>query len=131
MEVANSNILGTRRYIYECILKFPGLHSREISRKLKIAFSTLQYHLRFLEKRELIRGKNDGKYIRYYVSYQLGRREKDILSFLRKKTSCSIILYLLAFVIGSQSEISKSLKKHPTTIGFHLKKWKKRILLNN
>lgn len=124
MEVGSCNILelGVRRGIYEHIFKFPGLHTREISRRLKIPFTTLQYHLRYLEKRELIRGKDDGKYVRYYVSSQLGRKEKNILVFLRKKTPRSIILYLLAFVVGSQAELSKSLKKHPTTIEFHLKK---------
>ena len=66
MKGVNCNILEleTRRKIYDFIQKFPGLHVREISRRLEIPFSTLQYHLRFLEKRELVKAKDDGKYIR-------------------------------------------------------------------
>jgi predicted transcriptional regulator len=124
MDTVACNILElkARRGIYDHIHNFPGLHIREISRRLHVPFTTLQYHLRYLEKRELVKGKPDGKYTRYYVSFQFGRKEKDILTILRKKTPRSIIFYLLAFVVSSQIELSKSLKKHPTTIEFHLKK---------
>lgn len=127
MESVACNILEleARRGIYDCVNTFPGLHIREISRRLKVPFTTLQYHLRYLEKRELIKGKDDGKYTRFYVSYSFGRKEKEILDLFRKKTPCSIVFYLLTFVVCSQIELSKSLKKHPTTIEFHLKKMEK------
>jgi predicted transcriptional regulator len=127
MEITASNILEleARRGIYEFINSFPGLHVREISRRLSVPFTTLQYHLRYLEKRELVKAKADGKYMRYYVSFQFGRKEKDILNILRKKTPRSIVFYLLPFVVCSQSELSKSLEKHPTTIEFHLNKMEK------
>jgi DNA-binding MarR family transcriptional regulator len=127
MDLSSCNILElqARRGIFEYIQSFPGLHVREISRRLEIPFTTLQYHLRYLEKRELIRGKEDSKYTRYYVSYQFGRKEKDILDLIRKKTPCSIIFYILIFVVASQSDLSKNLCKHKTTIEFHLKKMEK------
>ena len=127
MDILACNILEleSRKNIYDCILKFPGLHIREISRRLKVPLTTLQYHLRYLEKRELVKGKDDGKYTRFYVSYSFGRKEREILDLLRKKTPRSIIFYLLTFVVCSQIELSKSLNKHPTTIEFHLKKMEK------
>ena len=117
--------LDARREIYDFILKYPGLHVREISRRLKVPFTTLQYHLRSLEKRELVKIRIDGKYRRYYVSFMIGRKEKDIISLLHKKTPRSIIFYLLPMIVCSQIELSKSLEKHPTTIEFHLKKMEK------
>ena len=124
MELDSCNILElkARRGIYDFIQKFPGLHTREISRRMNTPFSTLQYHLRYLEKRELIKSKADGKYNRYYVSFQFGKKQKDILDIVRKKTPCSIIFYLLSFVVGTQADVSKSLRKHKTTVDFHLKK---------
>jgi DNA-binding transcriptional ArsR family regulator len=122
MSNGNILILETRRRIYNYILQYPGLHLREISRRLTIPFSTLKYHLHFLEKRELIKEKAEGKYNRYYVSEKIGRHEKDMLSILRKDTPRTIILYLLVHIYSSQIDISGSLKKHPTTIEFHLKK---------
>ena len=117
--------LEARRGIYDFIMKSPGLHIREISRRLEIPFTTLQYHLRFLEKRELVKAKEDGKYTRYYVSFKFGRKEKDVVDLLRKKTTRSMIFYFLSFIVCSQIELSKSLEKHPTTIEFHLKKMEK------
>lgn len=127
MKDVNCNILEleTRRKIYDFIQKFPGLHVREISRRLEIPFSTLQYHLRFLEKRELVKAKDDGKYIRYFIYSKFGRKEKDVVDFIRKKTTRSMIFYFLTFIVCSQAEISKSIEKHPTTIEFHLKKMEK------
>ena len=122
MSNGNILILETRREIYNFILRYPGIHLREISRRLTIPFSTLMYHLRFLEKRELIKEKTEGRYNRYYITEKIGRREKEILSTLRKDTPRTIILYLLVHIYSSQIDISGSLKKHPTTIEFHLKK---------
>lgn len=122
--MSNGNILEleTRREIYNYILQYPGLHLRELSRRLHIPFSTLMYHLRFLEKRELIKEKTEGRYNRYYITEKIGHREKEIVSILRKDTPRTIILYLLVHIYSSQIDISGSLKKHPTTIEVHLKK---------
>ena len=117
--------LQARRGIFDYIQQCPGLHGREISRRLDVPFTTLQYHLRYLEKRELVKSKDDGKYTRYFVSSSFGRNEKNIVNLLHKKTPRSVIFYLLTFVVGSQAELSKSLEKHPTTIEFHLKKMEK------
>lgn len=122
--MSNGNILELeiRREIYNYILQYPGLHLRELSRRLHIPFSTLSYHLRFLEKRELIKEKTEGRYNRYYITEKIGHREKEMIGILRKDTPRTIILYLLVHIYSSQIEISSSLKKHPTTIEFHLKK---------
>lgn len=117
--------LEARRNIYNFIGNFPGLHVRELSRRLNVPFTTLQYHLRYLEKRELVLGKNDGKYTRFYTSFSYGTKEKDILNLIRKKTPRLIIFYLLTFVVSSEKELSSNLNKHPTTIEFHIKKMQK------
>lgn len=92
---------------------------------LNFSFSTLQYHLRYLEKRELVKARIDGKYTRYFISSKFGRKEKDVINLLQNKTTRSIILYLLSMVVCSQIELSKSLNKHPTTIEYHLDKMEK------
>ena len=47
--------LESRKLIYNYILEHPGLHFRELSRELKIPKSTLEYHLSYLKKLELIK----------------------------------------------------------------------------
>ena len=114
--------LKIRRRIYHFILKNPGLHFREISRRLKIPRGTLDYHLNYLQKRGLLTAKPAGKYIWYYVRNNIGNDKKKVFSLLRHEVPRNIILYLLSVSCGSQIELSKSLEKHPTTIEFHLKK---------
>jgi DNA-binding Lrp family transcriptional regulator len=113
--------LRKRREIYEYISKNSGLHMRDISRKMNIPFTTLQYHLNYLEKREYIISKDDGKYIRYFISLEIGEKEKRILNCLRKKTSLHIILWFFIAQQCSQKDLSRFLEKHPTTIGFYLR----------
>lgn len=114
--------LEKRRKIYNFILEYPGLHIREISRRIDIPFSTLDYHLNYLKKRGLLKAKSEERYNRYYVTNKIGNKEKKILSFLRKDTPRGVILLLLAYVACSQTEISENLEKDPSTISFHLKK---------
>jgi predicted transcriptional regulator len=114
--------LETRRTIYAIILKNPGLHEREIARKLKMSLSTLDYHLHYLEKREIVESKKDGRYTRYFASRKMGVQDKRILSLLRQKTPRNIVLFLLLHPRAMHKEICEELKKSPSTISFHIKK---------
>ena len=121
---AKKDILGieTKRRIFDHIQKHPGLHLRQLSKELETPLTTLKYHLKFLIKHDLISEQSENKYFRYYVKDSVGNGDKRTLPFLRQKVSLNIILYLLLMVGASQIELSRSLKKHPTTIEFHLKK---------
>lgn len=119
----NNNILELkkRREIYDYISNNSGLHMRDISRKMNIPFTTLKYHLYHLEKRGYIISKDDGKYLRYYISLEIGEREKRVLNCLRKKTTLHIILWFFIAQQCSQKDLSRYLEKHPATISFHLR----------
>ncbi len=115
--------LETRRKIYELIKKSPGIHFREIERRLKIAVGNLQYHLRYLEKKNLIRSDQDGEYIRYFPKdCQLDDVDKKILSFLRRRTSRRILVYLLNNPNANNKDVSKAVRLSPSTISWHLNK---------
>jgi len=122
VKINDELVLLNRRNIYQYILLHPGLHEREISRKIKIPYTTLRYHLNYLEKKGLILVQHYKKYVRYYPSDYMGREEKEIISCFRRKTSFKIVLFLSVYQIGSRYEISKNLEKSPATISYHLKK---------
>ena len=113
--------LKKRREIYEFIQNNSGLHMRDLSRKMNIPFTTLQYHLNYLEKKGYIISKDDGKYTRYFISLEIGEKEKRILNCLRKKTTLHIILWFFIAQQCSQKDLSRFLEKHPATISFHLR----------
>jgi len=113
--------LKRRREIYEFISQNSGLHMRDISRKMNVPFTSLKYHLNYLEKKGLIISREDGKYNRYFISREISEKEKKILNCFRKKTMLYIILWFFIAIQCSQKDLSRFLEKHPTTIGFHLR----------
>jgi len=112
---------ATRKRIYQFILKYPGLHKRELSRRLNIPKTTLNHHLDYLEKRGFIVVKPEGKYTRFYVANNVGNLEKKLIHILRQDTPCNIILYIATMACASQVELSKELELTSKTIGKHLK----------
>ena len=57
----------TRDRIYQCISLNPGLHYRGIQSELLLGNGVLNYHLRLMEDKGLIRSKREGIYRRYYI----------------------------------------------------------------
>ena len=114
--------LETRKEIHNFILKHPGLCLNELSRKLNISKSNLNYHLNYLKKLKVTIGKSYGRDIRFFIVSKEENEDKSIINMLRQEISFKIIAYLLLNPNSSQVEISKFLKEHPTTIAFHLEK---------
>lgn len=118
------DILGLeiRRQIFNFILKYPGLHLREISRKLNIPKTTLTYHLKYLEKESFLLVKSEDRYTRYYPTKKVGNNDKEILGLMRQDLPRRIILFLFLYPEHSRRDISEDLEKPLTTMSFHLKK---------
>ncbi len=114
--------LETRRDIYDLIVRYPGLHEREIARRLDISLSTLDYHLHYMEKRGLLVSKKDGRYTRYFAAKKVGMEDKKIISLLRQQTPRQIVLYLLEYPGAIHKDICSAVGKSPSTVSFHLKK---------
>ena len=112
----------TRKIIYQFIHKYPGLHVRELTRRLNIPKSTISYHLSYLIKNKQLIVKPESRYTRFYASNNIGKKEEEILHFLRIDTCRQIILFIIANVCCSQIELSTVLEKKPKTVEFHLKK---------
>jgi len=113
--------LKRRKEIYEFISKNTGLHLRDISRKMNIPFTSLKYHLISLENHGLIISRKDGKYNRYFTSFEVSEDEKKIINCFRKRTTLHIILWFFIGVQCTEKDLSRFLEKHPATIGFHLR----------
>jgi DNA-binding transcriptional ArsR family regulator len=114
--------LKTRKQIYDFIHKYPGIHLREIIRKLDLSEGTIRYHLKYLEKNEVINKKIEDGYSRFYATNSVSSVNKKILQLMRKQVPRNIMLYLLVSTYASQKNLSDELIKTPSTIKFHLKK---------
>jgi predicted transcriptional regulator len=122
--------LEVRREIFEFITRFPGLHMREIQRKLGLSIALAEYHLNFLEKADFVSSIDEGGYRRYYAKsgkgddagYALGHHERKIVGLLRQKIPLQIALFLLKTGQASHKDISDSLGMAGSKLSFHLKK---------
>lgn len=114
--------VSTRREIYGFLREVPGAHFSEIQRRLDLATGTLQYHLQYLEKRDLLEVKRDGRYTRYYPAMEIDRRHKPILGLLRQATPREIVLDLIEHGPSRLTDMSDRLDLAPSTLSFHLKK---------
>jgi DNA-binding transcriptional ArsR family regulator len=114
--------LETRRRIYQHLQKFPGAHMREIGRDLEIPMGTLEYHLHYLVKADLLTTRQDARYTRYFPSGELSRREKDVLAVLRQKVPRQIAAFLLLEPGASHGQILTRFTLSASTLSFHLKK---------
>lgn len=122
MEPAEALELETRRRIYEYVERVPGAHMRDIQRSLGLAVGTLEYHLNYLTKLDILTTREDGRYTRYYVTHQMGRREKDVLAVLRQAVPRQVVAHLLLAPGMSHGEILAHFQISASTLSFHLKK---------
>ncbi len=114
--------ITTRRKIYEEIVLNPGLHFREMQRRLNIPIGVLEYHLMVLEKEGIIVSKIDGKYRRYFANTTMTVNERKIMGVMRDSISRRIVIFLIEHGRARHSDIAEYLKISPSTLSYHISK---------
>ena len=112
--------LSNRKKIYDCILKNPGLHEREIARKLKIPLTTVDYHVHLLERKNLITSVSCCYYKQYFATQSISSKDKNIIVILRRKAIRKVLLFLIEHNYSNHKKIHQNLKLAPSTVSFHL-----------
>jgi predicted transcriptional regulator len=114
--------LETRRKIYEVINKNPGLHLSKISGMLGMRTSLAEYHLRYLEKHDVITVEKGTGFPRYYIKGKVGTKAKHYSSILRQETVLSIVFLLLKNEMIQHKDILENMNCAPSTLSYHLNK---------
>jgi predicted transcriptional regulator len=121
----------TRKDLYDFVRKNPGFHLREIARALGLSITLADYHLRFLEKHDLVSATMDGEYKRYYPRSLPGDTDarpaltdpqKHVLAFLRQPVPLKILAFLMERESATHKEILGYVSVSPSTLSHHLKK---------
>ncbi len=113
--------LDARKKIYNTIKKNPGLHFRELQRRVGIATGALQYHLDFLSKRHLVKNEKETKFIRYYLVRQQFE-DTELMSLLRQESMRKILVFLTQKRFASNPSISSGIELSPSTTSWHIEK---------
>lgn len=109
-----------RRKIYNFVKENPGLHMRELQRKLDIPLSTLEYHLDYLERKDILSREDDRRYCRYFAEEHTGE-EKILLSALRQKKQREIILLVLSEELMCFKELANETMIADSTLSHYLR----------
>lgn len=123
--------LDTRRRLYETVCKYPGTHMRELARVLDMRLNLVDYHLHYLEKRDLVYATEDGEFKRFFPTDSPdGAERKDLTSapdkpivgMLRQPLPFRIIVLLARYVTRTHKELTDDLRRSPSTVSHHLEK---------
>jgi len=112
--------LETRRRVYETIRDSPGLHFRELERRLMLGYGTLQYHTEFLIKHNLVSEEKGKEYSRFFAASFRSIKERELLSLLRQKTNRHILIHLVDNPMSRNKDIAKNIELSPSTASWHL-----------
>ena len=114
--------LSRRKLIFQQISKNPGTYLREMEKALSLSLGDLQYHLQQLEKANLISAHDDGRRKRYFVKEEVSYPDRQIISFVKIRTSRDIIIFLLLHPDSSYKEILAEFRFTKGALSFHLKR---------
>ena len=114
--------LDTRRAIFELIVEYPGLHFREIVRRINMSPSNVEYHLRHLVKHDVLVVVEDGRLKRFYVKGKISHEDKKILSVLRKEIPRGIVLFLLLEPGSDTAQIHEMFNLSASQLSYYLRK---------
>ncbi len=105
------------------------MHLREIGREVRLSANLVDYHLLYLEKRELVYSIQDGQYKRYFPRDAIGADwshfsapDKRIVSLLRQRVPFRITILILRNGAMTHGEIVHGVRKSPSTVSHHLEK---------
>jgi predicted transcriptional regulator len=123
--------LENRRRIYQEVTLNPGLHYRELQRRLGMPPGLLDHHLAYLQERDMLAARKEGNYTRYYASHRISESGKKALSALRQEIPRAVLVFLLMNPGSTHSDILASLTVSGATLSYHLKKMVKASVVSS
>lgn len=118
-----------RRKIYEIVKTSAGCHFREIERRSGLSTGSVQYHLTYLARHNLIKEEKKNNSVRYFPK-NFNTGNKRLLSLLRQKSIRHIILSILLQNNCNHEEIVRQVQLSPSTVSWHLKKLEKEAIIS-
>ncbi len=114
--------LENRRRIFRLVTKFPGIHLRDIQKRLELSMGVLEYHLNYMEKEQILSAESDGYRKSYFVRADVQHGDKSTLALLRQEAPRRIIMLVLLRKTATFKEILDETKTSKSTLSFHMKK---------
>jgi predicted transcriptional regulator len=109
-----------RKKIYNFIRKKPGIHLREIQRRLSIPLSSLEHHIEYMIRKNIIYKEREGRYTRYFAGH-LTKEKRKVISALRHKRLREIVSIVLEQKEVKSQDLIEYLNIPYSTLSYYLK----------
>lgn len=122
---------STRRRVFGLVQEHPGLHQREIARRLSLRPSHAEYHLRQLTKAGLLKAEEQGGYTRYFVTIEPTRpvpegavppEDRSWVALLRQPRPLEITAHLLQEGPVEMGPLADAMGIAKSTLSYHVDK---------
>jgi predicted transcriptional regulator len=121
--------LETQRKIYVLITKQPGLHLSKIAEILDISIPLADYHLRSLEKNDLVISEKIEGYLRFFIKEDIGIKDKKYFSLFRHEMLLKIVLFLLKHPYSRHKTILENIPMTRSLLTYYLNKLVKKEII--
>lgn len=111
-----------RSEVYERVKGYPGISFAQLADAVGFGQSTLNYHLRVLEKNEFITAVKDGRYLRFFdrqAGTYAGHR-KLAVSALRNQTTAAMARHIKANPGVVQRDLAAAFGVTASTVNWHV-----------
>lgn len=111
-----------RSEVYERVKAYPGVSFVQLQEALGMGASTLNYHLRVLEKNGYVTPVRDGRYLRFFDrrSGHYSQNRKFAVSALRNPTTAAMARHIREHPGVSQSDLAQAFDVTPSTVCWHM-----------
>lgn len=109
-----------RREIFNFLEANPGLHLREIQRRLGLPLASLEYHLDYMVRKNVVYREKDGRFTRFYAKL-LDEKDRKVISVLRQRRLREIVLIILGKDGAKYQELQAILGLPSSTLFYYLK----------
>ncbi|MGB0652123.1 MAG: hypothetical protein ACPGQL_02885 [Thermoplasmatota archaeon] len=113
-----------RGRILQLVDRYPGLHLREIQRRMECSAMLAEYHLNALENLDLVQSTQEGRYRVFFATrgtaVALSRADRRWLTLMRRPPILGLVLLLLDRGPLRPLEIAQALEQPTSTAAYQL-----------
>src|SRR2546427_4560870 len=89
------SLLTSRERVLALVTSQPGLHLRELPRRLGLSLRSVRYHLEGLEEGERVTPHRSGRFARWFAAGAVSTEDRTLISALRVRGQRAIFSQLL------------------------------------
>ncbi|MES2154158.1 MAG: MarR family transcriptional regulator [bacterium] len=115
--------MPARKLVLDYVSRYPGIHVREIERRLGLPSRLAAYHLEQLEHEGQVQCIQEPGFARYFPAVgkpRWSRREMEFLCLMRHAVALRITVLLLSETEMAQGDIARRLDLAKASTSYHL-----------